>query len=67
MATTNVYVPQASSSAYNESLTAPSGLAPRPLPTSHNYIRPVKQRGGFSATVKDAANRVTSKAQRSMF
>eukprot|EP00026_Physarum_polycephalum_P014035 Phypoly_transcript_14502.p1 GENE.Phypoly_transcript_14502~~Phypoly_transcript_14502.p1 ORF type:complete len:265 (+),score=39.67 Phypoly_transcript_14502:110-904(+) len=63
--TTHIYVPQTSSSVYNESLTAPSGLAPRPLPTSHNYVRPVKQHKGLSATLKDAASRFTSKAQRS--
>lgn len=62
--TSHVYVPEASSMAYSESLSGPTGLAPRPLPTSRNYVRPVKQRGGLGAKLKDAASRATGRAQR---
>lgn len=45
---------------------APLGAQPRPLPTSTNYVRPVKQHhGGLKNKVMDAVSRATGKAQRS--
>lgn len=62
----HTYVPQTHTvTTYSEQYVLPTGAAPQPLPTSHGYVRPAKQRKGLGAGIKDAWNKLTNKAQRS--
>ena len=68
MATTHTYNPQTHTTVTwtQETYTVPTGPAPVPLPTSHNYVRPVKQHQGLGAKLGSAWNKMTNKAQRCM-
>jgi hypothetical protein len=65
--TTATYNPLTHNYTYNEQYTLPVGAAPLPLPTSSNYVRPVKQHKGIGQSVKDVWNRMANKAQRSTY
>jgi len=46
-------------------LSAPVGPPPAPLPSSQNYVRPVKQKQSFGAKLGAAWDKLTVKAERS--